>query len=74
MAIARALLSRAPVLLLDEATSALDEETEARLLRNIAALRRERFRVSTIMIVTHRPAALQICSRRWHIEDCRMTE
>lgn len=74
VAIARALLSRAPVLLLDEATSALDEETEARLLRNIAALRGERFRVSTIMIVTHRPAALQICSRRWHIEDCRMTE
>jgi ABC-type multidrug transport system fused ATPase/permease subunit len=74
VAIARALLSRAPVLLLDEATSALDEETEARLLRNIAALRGERFCVSTIMIVTHRPAALQICGRRWHIEDCRMTE
>ena len=32
VAVARALLSKAPILLLDESTSALDEETEARLL------------------------------------------
>ena len=35
IAVARALLSDAPVLLLDESTSALDERTEAELLKNI---------------------------------------
>lgn len=65
VAIARALLSGAPVLLLDEATSALDEETEAKLLANLAALRdREK---KTVLIVTHRPAALQICTQRWEM-------
>ena len=36
VAVARALLSKAPILLLDEATSALDEKTEAKLLKNIS--------------------------------------
>jgi len=67
IAIARALLNPAPILLLDEATSALDEETEAKLLKNISALKEK-----TILIVTHRPAALDICSVQWHIEDGRM--
>ena len=39
VSVARALLSKAPILLLDESTSALDEETEARLLENIASLK-----------------------------------
>ena len=58
IAIARAILSNAPILLLDEATSALDEETEARLLANIADLKNR-----TCLIVTHRPAALSICGK-----------
>ena len=75
VAVARALLSRAPILLLDEATSALDEATEAGLLENIAGLRHhDRFGVETIIIVTHRPAALRICNRHWHIEDGRLSE
>ncbi len=69
VAVARALLSDAPILLLDEATSALDEDTEARLLRNIAALQDK-----TVIIVTHRRAALAICNKRFHIENGRMTE
>ncbi|MBO5521387.1 MAG: ABC transporter ATP-binding protein [Eubacterium sp.] len=79
VAIARALLSKAPVLLLDEATSALDEETEARLLANIARRRLHTLTDSflsehgTVIIVTHRPAALKICSRIWHIEDGKLT-
>ncbi len=63
VAVARALLSRAPVLLLDEATSALDEKTEAQLLSNIAAMQGK-----TCIIVTHRRAALAICDYRLHIE------
>lgn len=64
IAVARALVSRAPILLLDESTSALDEETEAKLLQNIASLKGK-----TCLIVTHRRAALQICDYRIHIED-----
>lgn len=69
VAVARAILSGAPVLLLDEVTSALDEATEARLLENIAALRNR-----TCMIVTHRKAALEICNRHLVIEDACVSE
>ena len=62
--IARALLSGAPILLFDEATSALDEDTEARLLYNISAMRDK-----TCIIVTHRMAALDICDYRLHLEE-----
>ena len=68
VAIARALLTNAPILLLDEATSALDERTEAQLLENIDAMRDK-----TVIIVTHRRAALAICDYQLHIEDGRMT-
>ena len=69
VAIARALLSDAPILLLDEATSALDEATEAQMLRNIAGLKEK-----TVIIVTHRRAALAICNKRYHIENGRLTQ
>ena len=39
IAIARAVISGAPILLLDEATSALDEMTEKRVLENIKKLK-----------------------------------
>lgn len=58
IAIARALYSNAPVLLLDEATSSLDAATEEKLLFNLRKLTDK-----TVIIVTHRPAALQICDR-----------
>lgn len=69
IAIARALLSDAPILLLDEATSALDEETEAELLKNISE-----FSDKTCLIVTHRKAALGICNRHLQISDGLVTE
>ena len=69
VAVARALLSKAPVLLLDEATSALDEKTEAKLLDNIS-----RMRDKTCIIVTHRRAALDICDYTLHIADGKMTK
>ena len=58
IAIARALYADAPVLLLDEATSALDAATEEKLLNNLKELTDK-----TVIIVTHRPAALEICDR-----------
>ena len=69
VAVARALLTKAPILLLDESTSALDEETEARMLRNISAMRDK-----TCLIVTHRRAALAICDYRLHLTNGRMTK
>ena len=58
LCVARAILSGRPVLLLDEATSALDGETEARLLENLRAMTDR-----TVLIVTHREAALQHCDQ-----------
>lgn len=55
LAIARAVLSGAPILLLDEITSALDEETERTVLERICALPGR-----TCIAVTHRPAALEL--------------
>lgn len=58
LSIARALFSDRPVLLLDEATSALDESTEQQLLENLRGMDG-----LTVIIVTHRPAAMKIADR-----------
>lgn len=59
LAIARAVFSGRPVLILDESTSALDEATERRLLMNLRTMTDK-----TVIMVTHRPAALSICDRQ----------
>ncbi len=64
IAVARAILGGAPILLLDEATSALDESTEARLLENIAQMKNK-----TVLIVTHRKKALDICNKQLRLKD-----
>ena len=58
IAIARAIFSERPIMLLDEATSALDEATEAKLLDNLRVMTDK-----TVIIVTHRPAALDITDK-----------
>lgn len=63
LGVARALLRQAPILLLDEATSALDMATEERLLTNLM----ESGMVSTCILVTHRPAGKNLCSRSYRI-------
>ncbi len=68
IAVARAILSDAPILLLDEATSALDELTEAKMLKNLQQLTDK-----TCIIVTHKKAALDICNKRIHMENKHMT-
>lgn len=64
IAVARAILTDAPVLLLDEATSALDEETEARLLQNIRALENK-----TCLIISHKKAAYAVCTRELTVKN-----
>ena len=66
LAIARAILSDAPILLLDEATSALDSETERQVLQRIAQLPNR-----TCIAVTHRPAAMELAD--WHLEVANKT-
>ena len=64
IAVARALLQKAPVLILDEATSALDEDTERRMLENI----RTKGGVRTCIMITHRSATAAMCSRHYELD------
>ncbi len=64
LAVARAVLTNAPVLLLDEATSALDEATEQKLLENLRAMQNK-----TCIIISHKKAAFAICDRELEIAD-----
>lgn len=70
LAIARALLRKAPILLLDEATSGLDIATEQQLLRNL----RQSGLLNTCILVTHRPESARFCSRTYEIHRRRVTE
>lgn len=64
LAVARAVFSGSPILLLDEATSALDAATEVQLLRNLRSLAD-----TTVVVVTHRPAALELCDRAIEFDE-----
>ena len=70
LAVARALLKKAPVLLLDEATSAMDVRMEGQLLRNLRASGM----VRTCVLVTHRPGSMEFCDRSYEIRNGVVTE
>lgn len=70
LAIARALLRKAPVLLLDEATSGLDAATERRLMDNL----RQSSMVRTCILVTHRSGSAEFCNRVYEIQDGQCNE
>ena len=70
LAIARALLRRAPILLLDEATSGLDMATERQLLKNLRLCGM----LHTCILVTHRPESAGFCSRSYEIHHRQVTE
>ena len=70
IAIARALLRKAPILLLDEATSGLDVETERQLMKNL----QDSGLAHTCVLITHRPASTEFCSRAYRISNGYVTE
>jgi len=70
IALARALLTGAPVLVLDEASSHLDSESEQALLRALDALREHR----TVLLIAHRPAMLARADRVALLEGGRIVE
>ncbi|NLC19387.1 MAG: ABC transporter ATP-binding protein [Clostridiales bacterium] len=69
IAIARALLRRAPVLLLDEATSALDAQTEARVLKGLM----EYDKSNICIFATHRSNILAECKSIYRISNSQLT-
>lgn len=58
IAVARALLSDAPILLFDEATSALDEKTERHLIENLRGLENK-----TCIFISHKHRTIKMCDR-----------
>ncbi len=68
IAIARAVVKKAPFLILDEATSSLDEKTELQVLEGIRNLTPK----PTCLLITHRRSVLDYCDREIKIENKRI--
>lgn len=69
LAIARALLSGAPILFLDECTSALDEPTEECVLSNLRKMTDK-----TCLLISHKKAALNVCDCVYSIKDGKINK
>jgi ABC-type multidrug transport system fused ATPase/permease subunit len=70
IAIARALLTEAPILVLDEPTSALDAHHERKLVETLSGLKGGR----TIVIVSHRLSTVAKCDRIVVMDGGRIVE
>ena len=70
LAMARALLHDAPVYLLDEATSNIDADSENAIIELVGELARTR----TVIMISHRLAALRGADRIYVMEDGRAVE
>jgi ABC-type multidrug transport system fused ATPase/permease subunit len=68
IAIARALLTEAPILVFDEPTSALDAETERALVETLDAMRGQR----TMLIIAHRMTTAAVADRVVVLRDGRI--
>ena len=68
--IARALAKKAPLLLIDEATSALDTRNEHAIVDSIKQIRHNH----TTVVVTHRPAMLELADVVIMMREGRITE
>lgn len=67
VAIARAIVGGAKILLLDECTSALDSQTERVVLERL-----KRLSDRTILAVTHRKAAIDLCDVQFEVSKGRL--
>ncbi len=63
IALARTLLSAAPILILDEPTSGLDAQTERAFLETLSALPAGR----TLLLITHRLTGVEALDRIWRL-------
>lgn len=70
LAIARAILSPAPILVMDEAVSSLDTESELALHRAVTDLGGHR----TILIIAHRPSTIRTADRIVVLRDGRVVD
>ena len=70
LAIARGLVSKAPVLVLDEPTAALDPETENALVAALEAGRRDRL----LVVIAHRLSTIRRADRICFMHDGRIVE
>jgi ATP-binding cassette, subfamily B, bacterial IrtB/YbtQ len=70
ISIARALVKKAPVLLLDEPTSSLDGHHQRRIDDSIARLRG----TTTVLLATHRLAAIRDADQILVLDDGRLVE
>ena len=69
LAIARAVLCKAPIMLLDEATGSLDEQTEKQVISNLLSLKD-----TTIILVSHRNTATLACDRIIKVDNKKFEE
>ncbi|WP_455813653.1 ABC transporter ATP-binding protein [Pseudomonas graminis] len=65
IAIARALLTTAPILILDEASASLDSENERAFHQALDAIRQQR----TVLLIAHRPSTIQRADRIIQLVD-----
>src|SRR5690606_22011903 len=70
IALARALLTDAPILVLDDATSAIDAQVEETIFRRIAA----EVRARTTLVVAHRMSTLALADRVAVLDGGRIAE
>lgn len=70
LGIARALLGRPQLLVLDEPTSALDQRSEELIRETLHDVAR----TATVVLVAHRPATLEICTRVVLVDHARLQE
>ena len=63
--IARALYKNPELIILDEATSSLDINTEAKIINDLNKIKGKK----TIIIVSHRLSALDICDEVYEVKD-----
>src|SRR5207302_10507525 len=70
IAIARALLTEAPIMILDEPTSALDPQHEQLIIETLRRLKRQR----TIIIVSHRLSTVADCDQIFVMDNGRIVE